>query len=248
MNLDASDRYSKPSGVIRGLEKRMTPNNVRYHNEKWFLRTYYNRKDEPRETHSGQSMKVGTMYTFDYSNPKYKEELDFYNALPVSICLGHVMGEDGSKNMLGLNVTFIPPKIRVMILDALWKIFRTTHIEDNIDRIFEGNPASLKDLPLYYDVLKKILDGSGFEFAVRSYIYKRIKTEPRIISLVDWWRIATFTSQWIKKVNIRAIYYWYKRTQIDEGFRIGKIDPKVKIKTVETKELEKYIKDRNSNS
>lgn len=244
-----------PSKTIERYKKQSSVSNITYHNEQWFNHNFvkdnieflkggkkYTLETELKE-HQGltepmnkKTFQVGKIYTFNYSNPKYKKELKFYNAFPVGLCLGHVILKNGKQNPLFLNLTFIPPKIRILIMDKLVKIFNNNFINPNIEKLNRG-VLNLKQLPTEYQVLKKILANSGFEFAIRSYIYTRIKTKPRVISYIDWWKICTFSSKFIKKINILAIYALYKKNMLDSNYRIGKKDPKVRIANTKLKDI-----------
>lgn len=227
-----------------------------YHTNEWFEENFvreqveflrsgkkYNLETDLKE-HGGltepmqkKRFEVGKMYTFSYKDPKYKKELDFYNAFPIGICIGHTKGFDGKENPIFLALQFIPPKIRLKVLDQIVKIFSNSVIEPNIKRLNRGN-LSLKPLRSDYSVLKKILAGSGFQFAIRSYIYKRIKTQPMIISYVDWWKVGTFSSKYIKKMNIQAIYFMYKQT-LNDGHKVGTKEKPVKLTKLSLADLRK---------
>lgn len=214
-------------------------------NRKWFEETYIDGAKDEYEPYLGDKLEVGKIYTFRYS-PKYADELSFYDNQPMSIIIGHVETKAGNVNALGINLSFIPPKVRPKILDKIVKVFNTMVIDHNIEMIQQQKFRSQKELPLYYDICKKILKDSGFEFAIRSYIYSRMETKPKILSYEDWWRLCTFPSKYIQKLNIRAIYYRYKK-KLDSGYKLGQKDKPVNIERTKIKDLKAYLKKRNSN-
>lgn len=236
-------------------ESGITKSGIIARNQKWFQKVYIDRtnseyqavpvffaRDYHIEPKIGNLMEVGKAYTFTY-DAKYKDTLDFWNVLPhFMIVISHYLTSEGKLNCLGINMGFIPPQIRMQILDKIVKMFSSMTIDPNIRRINKGQFHSLKHLPLYYDVTEQILQGSGYKFAIRSYIYQRIKSKPMIITYEDWWKVATFPTAFIKKMTIRQIYYLYKKN-IRESYRIGQKDEPIELRRTKA-ELKKYLKGR----
>lgn len=213
-------------------------------NKQWFKNIYEKHKEKPFEKNISMVLEIGKMYTFMY-DAKYKNELEFWDYMPHSICIGHQLTQSGELRFLCINISYIPPKYRYAILDKIVKIFNTSVINKNIEKIQKGNLHTLKELPLYYDICKKILHKSGFEFAIRSYIPERIYSKPMIISYPDWWRIMSFPSKYILKLNIRAIYVMYKKN-ISTTYKVGDKEDEVKLERTKIKDRNKYLKDRNT--
>jgi len=232
-----------PSERIKEETTTVSMSTVIHRNQQWFEKEYALRISDPKEPNfKVLPLEIGKIYSFAY-DPIYKKELDFYDFMPINLILGYILTKQGRMNAYGINLSYMPPKVRTTVLDVIVKLFRTQYINPNITRITEEN-WNLKRLPLTYDVAKKILHNSGFEFAIRSYRADHIGSKPRIITYEDWWRPCTFPSKFIQKINIRAIYYRYKRN-LDEQYRIGQPDKLVKIKKTGVKEIKEYIKERH---
>ena len=229
-----------PSERIIEETTTVTKSTVVYRNHKWFEDNYMRKINDPKEPNFKiLPLEIGKMYSFAY-DPIHAGELDFYDNMPMNLILGYIITKKGRLNPYGINLSYIPPKIRTNILDVIVRLFRTQYISPNIARISEEN-FNLKRLPMTYDVAKRILHNSGFEFAIRSYRNSQFRSKPLIITYEDWWRPCTFTSHFIQKINIRAIYYRYKRS-LDDQYRIGQPDKFVKIKKTGVKEIKEYIK------
>ena len=56
---------------------------------------------------------LGTMYMFFY-DPKYKDTLPYYDTFPLTIIMG-----PAKKGFYGLNLHYLPPKLRARVLDAV---------------------------------------------------------------------------------------------------------------------------------
>lgn len=208
-----------PSETIKKIRESKSESSIRVRNQKWFDEFYFDR-NLPKNDYLEQNRRkfkfvVGKVYTFFYFNPKYKDELEFYNAVPVGVFLGWL--ECGNPLFLGLQ--FIPPKIRVLVLDKIVK-FNESKI-DASNKIILKSGYSDRILKTKYSDLKAYLKKSGFEYAIRSYIIKRIKTEPLIVTYYDWWRLCTFAGQYMKKKNIAYIYYHYKKNIGVDQFKKG---------------------------
>lgn len=208
----------KPSETINKIKRNRSEQTIRKRNQDWFNKLYFEREtDEHKyiEKHTGGfKFVVGKVYTFLYFDPKYKEELDFYNAVPVGIFFGW-----RGKNPMFLGLQFIPPKIRIEILDRITEL-NNSSIDQANDTIARSQVSTRKLKATYAD-LQEILKKSGFEFAIREYIIGRIKTKPLIVTYVDWWRLCTFSGQFMMKKHIAYIYYQYKLKMGVNQFKKG---------------------------
>lgn len=224
-------------------ESGVSKNAIILRNQKWFKELYIDRTEEPPEPYTRKRMEVGKAYSFTY-DAKYKDKLDFWDVMPhLCIQLGVVPSAGGKGyNSLAINFSYIPPQIRMAVLDKIVETFNRV-IDSNRRRIEKYQTNSLSEVPLYYKIAKQILKGSGFEFAIRSYIYNRIQTQPRVITYDDWWRVATFPTRFVKKMTIRQIYYLYKRN-VRDSYRIGQKEKATIIKGATQKEINKLIEER----
>lgn len=233
--------FPLPSETLEEQKRLYSESTIRRHIEKWFDEVYVSRSKKPVEPTLGQKMIPGKCFGFLY-DPKFHKQLDFYDNFPIIICLGHLEND----NAFGINLSYIPPKVRAKVMDKITKIFRTRYISRNQQMIEKGMYSSQSIIPFTYDVAKKILAGSGFEFALRSYIYDRIHMRPLVISYEDWWKPLVFTSKFIKKLNKNAIYYRYKR-QFSTEYKVGKKDPDIKVAKTKIKDINKYINKKKEN-
>jgi hypothetical protein len=211
-------------------------------NKKWFDDNYISRINEPIIPNSMGMLVEGSMCTFTY-DAKFKDKLDFWDFLPRSLILQTRISKKGVINVLALNVSYIPPQIRLKVLDKIVKTFNTSFINPNNKKIENEQFNSIRNLPLQYDVVKKILSGSGFEFAIRSYLYNRLWSTPLVIPYTDWWRVATVPSNYLHKMTLRMIYYRYKKN-LDEGYKLGRGEKQPDIKNTKIKDIDEYLKKR----
>lgn len=191
----------------------------------WFKKLYVDREITPRDNSvESDVFVVGRLYTFLYDDPKYKDELEFYSALPISLFIGY--SAKAPDNPMMINVHFIPPQIRTAIFDRIYLDNRSKI--NSIEKLVVKNKTSDRPLDTTYYDLQKSLVKSGYGFAIRSYIPERIKTEPLIISYADWWRILTFANQNLVKKSVMEIYKLYKLA-LDSNWKPFTKEKKLKL-------------------
>ncbi len=226
-----------PSKTYLEQTRKSSPRSVTRDCEQWFNNTYDKQILEIPEPNLGP-VEAGKIYTFLY-DPKHSKELAYYDTIPMFMCLGNL----GNGNILGINVSFIPPRIRLKILDKFVRVFHSRFIKPNIALLEKDKPRFMKEIPFFYDVAKSMLAGSGFEHAIRSYRYDHIFSSIKIITYEDYWRLLAFTSDGIMKLNIRAIYFLYHK-QPNPTHRIGQKHPKINIDP-RVRPTQRHIRDRN---
>ena len=130
-------------------ESKLSESAIIGRNIKWFNETYIERTKDPIEPNikNAKVMEVGKMYSFTY-HPKYHDKLDFYDYSPICIIISHVLTKDGNLNAIGLNISYMPPRFRMAILDKITKMFSTMIINNNIEKIEKEQFHSLTQLPL----------------------------------------------------------------------------------------------------
>jgi hypothetical protein len=209
--------------------------------KKWFDDVYVMKEKKPIEESRTPIPKIGKIYTWFY-DPLTKDEMDFFSWCPLTFIIGYKVTQGGHLLPYGINLSFIPPSMRIKVLDTIIRLWNTQVINPNIEKIKAGETPIL-DIPLYYDVAKKVLQNSGFEFAIRSYRLERFQSKPMIVSYEDWYKICTFPIRYIEKMQIRAIYWRYWRSL--DGSGIGKRKD-VEIVKTKIKEVQDYVKKRES--
>lgn len=134
---------------------------VRQGSVQWFFRTVRKIRDknaEPGEEKSrtGYVTKdgglVGQMVMMAY-DPKHKDTLPYYDRYPVVIPLSV-----DSKSMLGLNLHYLPPQVRLAFIRSLQELAVETNGVKKL-RISYGIVKSAKALSAYAPCIKRYLHG-----------------------------------------------------------------------------------------
>ena len=78
-------------------------------------------------------IKIGRMYFYFY-DPKLKEKLKYYDTMPLVIPIDYKPAKDSATGndpgFLGLNLHYLPPKIRIVFLDKLYTILSNERFDD----------------------------------------------------------------------------------------------------------------------
>jgi hypothetical protein len=111
---------------------------------------------------------IGRMY-FYYYDPKLKDMLPYYDRFPLVIPI-----EQHSDGFLGLNLHYIDPKQRIILLDKLSE-FATNSAYDETTR-----------LRMSYSMLKKASRVYEKKPCLKKYLYKHIDSRFLEISADEW--------------------------------------------------------------
>lgn len=107
----------------------------------------------------------GQIVVFGYSEPKFRESLDYYDKTPFVIFLGITRTNDGNIREVGLNLHYYPPRIRSRILTTTYNVFKShfqKHFNDPTDK-----PAGF----INYKALKHIMrSNTKIGFGIKMYI------------------------------------------------------------------------------
>lgn len=67
----------------------------------------------------------GQISIFGYSTPKYKEELEYYDATPMTFFFGLIRTKDNTIREVGLNLHYYPPYTRFNVLRVCFNVYKT---------------------------------------------------------------------------------------------------------------------------
>lgn len=133
-------------------------------------------------------VQVGGMYMFHY-DPKWKEELPYYDTFPVIFPLEPT--EDG---FLGLNLHYLHPRARAMLFDELYK-YRSN---DKMDKTTK--------LKISYQILKNVSKTKLFQPCLKRYLSSHVRSSFLYIDPNDWNNAMMLPLQDFRKKT--AKYVW----------------------------------------
>lgn len=110
----------------------------------------------------------GAMYMFMY-DPKYKDELPYYDKFPLSL----IFAEEGDR-FWGINFHYLSYKVRGILFDKMWLIASRYH--DSQERVQRMNWKLLSNVSKFPEVRP----------AVKSYLYTQVRSRFIRVPVEDW--------------------------------------------------------------
>lgn len=126
----------------------------------------------------GGRFQMGGLYHFAY-DPLTKDKLPYYDTFPLVIPLHPKPGANGEPGFLGLNLHYLPPKVRAAFLDKLMD-FAVTNSNDEPTR-----------LRITYEILQATQRYKEFKPCLKHYLNKQIRSRIKTIKPSEW-EVALF--------------------------------------------------------
>jgi hypothetical protein len=147
----------------------------------------------------------GKIYVFKY-DPKYKEELPWFDRNPVVLAIERVDNND-----LGINLNLLPVPFKEKLLDELFTRMRIKFDKKDTENENSKGADALKEKPLRitYDGMKVYLEKHGYDFALRQYIPSR-KRNQAVVSYSKWPEIALCNFFHFKNTNVMKVRLMFK--------------------------------------
>lgn len=107
----------------------------------------------------------GQFAIFNYLEPKFKEDLEYYDKTPFVLFLGITRTNDGNIREIGLNLHYYPPHTRLMVVSRVYEMFKPWW--DNNFNDVQHKPNTVID----WRTLKHMLSSSAhLAFGIKMYI------------------------------------------------------------------------------
>ena len=139
------------------------------------------------ETASPSNMRTGEMFMYMY-DAKYKDLLPWYDRFPLMILL-----EKSPKGFLGLNLHYIAPKYRAVLLEELYKYSTDEDLEEG---------ARFK---LTYELLKSVSKLKYGIPCVKRYLWSHIDSRIQRV-LPEHWDVVTMLPLQRFNTNANTVY------------------------------------------
>lgn len=148
-----------------------------------------------------QKIVPGQLVYFKYFEPKTKEELEYYDAMPLTIYFNAFNTAEG-RRVLGFNLHYYPPKMRFNIMNLIYKLFKPM-FDQTWDSGVQQEQASFN-----YSYIVEQLDKYNLTFGVRMYD-PRLMGDARVVP-AKWMATSLFTEGLFKKRTRRQILHHWK--------------------------------------
>ena len=139
------------------------------------------------ETANPSSMRTGEMFMYMY-DAKYKDLLPWYDRFPLMILL-----EKSPKGFLGLNLHYIAPKYRAVLLEELYKYSTDEELEEGVR------------FKLTYELLKSVSKLKYGIPCVKRYLWSHIDSRIQRV-LPEHWDVVSMLPLQRFNTNANTVY------------------------------------------
>ena len=130
------------------------------------------------------------MYLYRYK-AKLDGKLPFWDRYPLIIMVDYPKSGGG---FFGLNLHYLPPRKRILLLDSLIKV-------SNLRKISENSKMKLS-----YGIVKAA--AKYWQPCFKRYLYSHVVTKPIKINPEEWYMTASLPLASFKGANRPAVYKW----------------------------------------
>ena len=169
-----------------------------------FLRSKLAYKEVIKEANRTQKYLLpGQVVLFHYAEPKYKEELEYYDRTPLTLFLGITRTKENNIREIGLNLHYFPPFARSRILIHTYNIFKP-YFDKNFNKV-TGKP----NMFISYDRLNHLLKSNlKIAFGVKMYI--PVLRQGSWLVPTRLLSTATYTEGHFSKATLAKIYHFWR--------------------------------------
>jgi len=146
----------------------------------------------------------GQAVIFHYAEPKFKEELEYYDESPFTIFCGIIRTKENVIREVGINLHYYPPFTRYRVIGAIYDHFKPW-FEKNFNEV-NGKPNTW----ISYDALKALAHRSAkLGFGVKMYI-PTLRGDSYLIPsrLLS---TACFTEGHFNKATLQNIFHFWRQ-------------------------------------
>lgn len=146
----------------------------------------------------------GQVVLFHYAEPKFKEELEYYDRTPFTLFLGITRTKDGNIREVGLNLHFFPPFARARILNHTYEVFKP-YFDKNFNDV-TGKPNTF----ISYDRLKHLMRTNlKIAFGIKMYI--PVLRQASWVIPTRLLSTAMYTEGHFSKDSLQQIFHFWRQ-------------------------------------
>lgn len=157
--------------------------------------------DDNIKSMSKGSIMPGQLIMFNYFEPATKEELEYYDAMPCTIFFNEFKTKEGQTRVLGFNLHYYPPRMRYIVADRIFSIFKPIYEKSWNDPLKKGMSY------MQYKMLLEQLQSQGLDFGVREYI-PNLMHDIKPIPPKDWQKAVFTEGRFKKRTREQILNYW----------------------------------------
>ena len=146
----------------------------------------------------------GQVVLFHYNEPKFKEELEYYDRTPFTLFLGITRTKDGNIREVGINLHYYPPFTRIRVINAIYDHFKPW-FNKNFNEV-NGKPNTWIS---YAEVKRLAKTSAKIGFGVKMYIpVLRGSSYVLPTRLIP---TACFTEGHFSKATLQQIFHFWRQ-------------------------------------
>lgn len=146
----------------------------------------------------------GQLCMFYYQEPKYKEELEYYDATPMVLFVGITRTEDGNIREIGINLHYFPPFTRARIIEHSYQVFKPW-FDKNFNEV-TGKPNTFISYKALTAIMKR---NTKLAFGIKMYI--------PVLRGASWviptrlFPTAYFTEGHFSQATLAKVYHFWRQ-------------------------------------
>lgn len=150
----------------------------------------------------------GKIYSFLYvTSETPNKDRPMIDRRPVLLSMGQIVNQSNNKIYeVGIDFMLVPFKVRGMILDQLFRIYKKD-INENQTNINEGRKGK-KALKFNYEIAKRLFDKLGWQMAFSVYEKGNV-AQPAVYDYEDWVSVIPLYTRGITGKQPKDIYAEY---------------------------------------
>jgi len=113
------------------------------------------------------------MYFYD-PLPLSKKTMSAYDRFPLVIPLQLQQSTKHGPGFLGMNLHYLPPKLRVAVLDDLYTIYNNKHLNEK------------RKIRMSYQRLKREMNNKYYKPTIHMYLFKNLKSRIYMVDPKEW--------------------------------------------------------------
>ena len=146
----------------------------------------------------------GQVVLFHYAEPKFKEELEYYDRTPFTLFLGITRTKDGNIREVGLNLHYFPPFARARILNHTYEVFKP-YFDKNFNDV-TGKPNTF----ISYKQLKHLMRTNlKIAFGIKMYI--PVLRQASWVIPTRLLSTAMYTEGHFSKASLQQIFHFWRQ-------------------------------------
>lgn len=146
----------------------------------------------------------GQVILFHYAEPKFKEELEYYDRTPFTLFLGITRTNEGNIREVGINLHYYPPFARARILAHTYNVFKP-YFDKNFNEV-TGKPNTFISYKRLKHIMKRNLK---LAFGIKMYI--------PVLRQASWMiptrllSTAMYTEGHFSKATLQQVYHFWRQ-------------------------------------